>query len=86
MRGLLKALAIFDWISPLSYAAHRYVGGDAGLVVPESYFKSGRALVKHLKRHGIKARWMGRMVVNGHYMICIPRQDEQRAREIMERS
>lgn len=79
IRGILKALAIFDWITPLEIVTH----GGAKIMLPEGAGFSGGDAVNILRKNGIASH--GYMVVNGHYMFYVDDRDRARAVSILKK-
>lgn len=77
IRGILKALAIFDWFTPLEIVTH----GGSKIMFPEGAGFNGGDAVNILRKHGIASH--GYMVVNGHYMFYVDDRDRKRAMDIL---
>jgi hypothetical protein len=82
MRKLLKAVAIFDWITPASSVAQTIAaGGSHTFLIPEGSVRSGGQVANLLRARGIKT-W-GHMLVNGHYMIAVSKKQARYASQVL---
>jgi len=85
MQTVLKALGVFNWITPALHLAGEVSGTAKSMTYPvHGRFRSGAELVRELRRHGIRVHLLTRARVGNLYVFSVDPQDAERSRRVLE--
>ena len=81
---LLKLGTNLDWISPVAAVIQNVANDGYTFLITDAAGRTGMQVNLLLRRQGIKT-W-GRMIINGTLTISVPRNQAERAADILTRA